>query len=211
MTQQSHYWAYILRKPQFKKTQVSPSVHCSTMYNSQDMAATYMSIHRWRDKEVVVHIYGGKVKVVQSCPTLYDTIPYSPWNSPGQNTGVDSLSVLQGIIPTQGWNPGLPHCRWILYQLNHKGSPRILEWVAYPFSRGSSQPRNWTGVSCIAGGFFTNWAIREAMVEYYSAFKRNEFESVELMWMKLESAIQSEVSQRKIDIVYECIYIYIYI
>ena len=44
----------------------------------------------------------------------------------------------------------------------HKGSPRILEWVAYPFSSGSSWPRNWTGISCIAGGFFTNWAIREA-------------------------------------------------
>ena len=52
--------------------------------------------------------------------------------------------------------PDLPHCRQILYQLSHKGSPRILEWVAYPFSRGSSQPRNQTGVSCIAGGFFTN-------------------------------------------------------
>ena len=45
------------------------------------------------------------------------------------------------------------------------------------------------------------------MVEYYSAFKRNEFESVELRWMKLESAIQSEVSQRKINIAYECTYI----
>ena len=68
----------------------------------------------------------------------------------------------RGIFPTQGSNPGLPHCRWILYQLNHKGSPGILEWIAYPFSRGSSWPRNRTGVSCIAGGFFTNWAIREA-------------------------------------------------
>ena len=48
---------------------------------------------------------------------------YSPWNSPGQNTGVGSLSLLQGIFPTQGLNPGLPHCRWILYQLSHKGSP----------------------------------------------------------------------------------------
>ena len=50
-------------------------------------------------------------------------------------------------------NPGLPHCRQILYQLSHKGSPRILEWVAYPFSRGSSRPRNWTRISCIADGF----------------------------------------------------------
>ena len=48
---------------------------------------------------------------------------YSLWTSPGQNTGVGSLSLLQGIFPTQGSNPGLPHCRWILYQLSHKGSP----------------------------------------------------------------------------------------
>ena len=87
---------------------------------------------------------------------------YSPWNSPGQNTGVGSLSLLQGIFPTQGLNPGLPHCTQILYQLSHKGSPRILQWVAYPFSSQSSQPRNRTWVSCIAGGFFTNWATREA-------------------------------------------------
>ena len=73
-----------------------------------------------------------------------------------------SLSLLQGIFPTQGSNPGLPHCRQILYQLSHKGSPRILEWVAYPFSGKSSWPRNQTGVSSIAGGFFANWAIREA-------------------------------------------------
>ena len=86
---------------------------------------------------------------------------YSPWNSPVQNTGVGSLSLLQGIFPTQGLNPGLLHCRWILYQLSHKGSPRILEWVAYLFSNGSSWPRSWIRVSCIASGFFTNWAMRE--------------------------------------------------
>ena len=45
---------------------------------------------------------------------------YSLWNSPGQNIGVGSLSFLQGIFPTQGLNPGLLHCRWILYQLSHK-------------------------------------------------------------------------------------------
>ena len=87
---------------------------------------------------------------------------YSPWNSPGWNTGVGSLSLLQGIFPTQGLNPGLLNCWQILYQLSHKGSPRILKWVAYPFSSRSSWYRNWTRVSCIAGGFFTNWAIREA-------------------------------------------------
>ena len=85
---------------------------------------------------------------------------YSPWNSLGQNTGMGSLSFLQGIFPTQRSNSGLLHCRQILYQLSHKGSPRILEWVAYPFSSRSSRPRNQTGVSCIAGRIFTNWAIR---------------------------------------------------
>ena len=63
--------------------------------------------------------------VTQLCPTLCDRphVLYSPWNSPGQNTGVGSLSLLQGIFPTQGLNPGLPHCRWMFYQLNHKRSP----------------------------------------------------------------------------------------
>ena len=74
---------------------------------------------------------------------------YSYWNSSGQNTGVGSLSLLQGIFPTQGWNPGLPHCRWILYQLSHQESPRILEWAAYPFSSRSSQPRNRTGSAAL--------------------------------------------------------------
>ena len=88
----------------------------------------------------------------ESCSVVSDSLqpPYSPWNSPGQNTGVGSRSLLQGIFPTQGLNPGLPHCRQILYQLSHQGSPRILEWVAYPFSRGCSWPRNLTGVSYIA-------------------------------------------------------------
>ena len=93
---------------------------------------------------------------------------YSPRNSPRQNTGVGSLSILQGNFPTQGLNPGLPQCRQILYQLNHKGSPRILDWVTYPFSSRSSQPRNRTRVSCIAGGFFTNWTIR--LIECYGNF-----------------------------------------
>ena len=66
------------------------------------------------------------VKVAQSCLTLLQ--PHglsSPWNSPGQNTGVGSLSLLQGIFPTQGSNAGLPHCRRILYQLSHEGMREI--------------------------------------------------------------------------------------
>ena len=65
---------------------------------------------------------------------------YSPWNSPGQNTGMGCLSFFQEIFPTQGSNPGLPHCRQILHQVSHKGSPRILEWVAYLFSRDLPNP-----------------------------------------------------------------------
>ena len=56
---------------------------------------------------------------------------YSPWNSPGQNTRVGSLSLLQGIFTTKGSISGLLHFRQILYQLSHQGSPRMLEWVAY--------------------------------------------------------------------------------
>ena len=89
------------------------------------------------------------------------TIQFMGFSRPEYWSG--SLSFLQRIFPTQGSNPGLPHCRWILYQLSHKGSPRIMEWVAYPFSRGSPQPRNQTGVSCIAGRFFTNWDMKEAL------------------------------------------------
>ena len=88
---------------------------------------------------------------------------YSPWNSLCQNTGVGSLSLLQRIFPTQRLNPGLLHCRWILHQLSHNGSPRILEWVAYPFSTRSSQPRDQTKVSCIVGGFFISWATRKTL------------------------------------------------
>ena len=60
-----------------------------------------------------------KVKVSQSCPTLCGPMAYSLWNSPGQNTGVGSLFLLQGIFLTKGSNSGLLHCRRILYQLSH--------------------------------------------------------------------------------------------
>ena len=79
--------------------------------------------------------------VAQSCPTPCDPMDCSPpgssvhEDSPGKNTGVGCQALLQGIFPTQGSNPGLLHCRWILYW-SHRGSPRILERVAYPFSRG---------------------------------------------------------------------------
>ena len=87
---------------------------------------------------------GGVGAGSESCSVVSDSWwphrLYSPWNSPGQNTGVGSRSLLQGIFPTQVSNSGLPHYRQILYQLSHQGSPRILEQVAHPFSRDLPDP-----------------------------------------------------------------------
>ena len=111
--------------------------------------------------------------VAQSCSNLCDpmncNLPGSSVHggSSGKNTRVGCHTLLQGIFPTQGSNPHLPHCRYILYCLSYQGSPRILEWIAYPFSRGTSQPRSQTGVPCIAGGFLTSWATREFFVVVY--------------------------------------------
>ena len=84
----------------------------------------------------------------ESCSVVSSSLQphglYSSWNSPGQNSGVGGRSLLQGIFPAQGLNPGLLYCRRILYQLSQQGSPRMLEWVVYPFSSGSSLPWNQT-------------------------------------------------------------------
>ena len=127
-------------------------------------------LQQWTDQRWIIEKEGrGKSSESESRSLVSDSLwshgLYSPWNSPGQNTGVGSLSLLRGIVPTQGSNPGLPYCRRILYQLNHKRSPRILERVAYPFPSGCFWLRNWTGVCCIAGIFLTNWAIRKAQKE----------------------------------------------
>ena len=65
-----------------------------------------------------------KWKLLSQSDPLWPHGLYSLWNSPGQNTGVGSLSLLQVIFPTQGSNPDLPHCRQILYQLSHRASHR---------------------------------------------------------------------------------------
>ena len=87
--------------------------------------------------------------VAQLCSTLCDPRDCSPPGSSvhgyslGKNTGVGCHALLLGIFPTQGLNPGLPHCRQILYCLSHLGSPRTLEWVACPFPKAFS----WTGIT----------------------------------------------------------------
>ena len=66
---------------------------------------------------------------------------------------------------------------------------RILEWVAFPFSRGSSQPRDWTQVSCIAGGLFTSWATREALRDvkqvFYPCFRTGKLGLCDVSWFFL--------------------------
>ena len=77
----------------------------------------------------------SKVKVAQSCQTVcdpMDCVCQAPWNSPGKNTGVGSHSLLQGIFPTQGWKPGLSHCRWILYHRTHQGSHHKVDNITTP-------------------------------------------------------------------------------
>ena len=109
--------------------------------------------------------------VAQSCQALCDPMDYSPpgssvhGNSPGKNTGVGCHALLQWIFPSQGIKPKCPALEADSFCLSHQGSPRILECLAYPFSRGSSWPRSRIGFSCIAGGFFTSWATREAIYE----------------------------------------------
>ena len=123
---------------------------------------------------------------------------YSPWNSPGQNTGVGSLSLLQGIFPTQGSNPGLRYCRQILYQLSHQGSPRKLEREAYPFSSRPSPPRNQTRVCCIAGGFSTIWVTREA-IDYVFENSCVRCSALQLMFLTFNSVkwILSQMKKRQ--------------
>ena len=86
----------------------------------------------WKELEIKCQLcLSSSLSLCESCSLLSDSLPphglYSPWNSPGQNTGMGSLSL----------------------------------------SSGSSWPRNWTGVSCIAGRFFTNWAMGKPLLSLW--------------------------------------------
>ena len=115
-----------------------------------DVENTCMDTNRWKEGwEIAIDIYTLLILTNENllpswengsqCSeseggsrSVSDSLPRhglcSPWNSPGQNTGVGSLFLLQGIFPMQGQNSGLPHCRQILYQLSHKGNPCALWW-----------------------------------------------------------------------------------
>ena len=92
--------------------------------------STLISQPSWRTPFLSLSPSTGEVKRSEIRSVVSNSLRphglYSPWNSPGQNTGVGSFSLLQGIFPTQGSNPGLPHYKWILYQLSHQGSPQSL-------------------------------------------------------------------------------------
>ena len=103
------------------------------------------------------------MKVTQSCLTLCDHMELYPWNSPGQNTGVDSPSPSPGDLPNPVIDPWSPPLRVDSLPAEPLRKPGILEGVAYPFSSGSSQLRNHTGIPCIAGRFLKSWATREAI------------------------------------------------
>ena len=94
--------------------------------------------------------------------SLWPHEPYSPWNFPRPEYWSGLPFPSPGDLPKPGIEPR--SLALILYQVSYKGSPRTLQWVVYPFSSRSSWPRNQTRISCITGGFFTNWAIREALI-----------------------------------------------
>ena len=96
---------------------------CKESDTTEQLAHTVTNIIKWKWK-------------LLSRVQLFAT-PRTVWNSLGQNTEGGSLSLLQGILPTQGSNPDLPHCRQILHQLSHKGSPNIIELNFKNF------PQNW--------------------------------------------------------------------
>ena len=127
-----------------------PNVHSSTIHNRQNIGKNnifYIYVYKytheilpftatWMDLENIMLsekftetqiLYDITYSESESRSVVSDSLRphglYSPWNSLGQNPGMGSLSLLQGIFPTQGSKPGLPHCRWIPYQLSHKGSP----------------------------------------------------------------------------------------
>ena len=85
---------------------------------------------------------------------------YSSWNSPGHNTGEGSLSLIQGIFPTQGLNPRLLHCRQILYQLSYEGSPTplLIYWLNQSQTHSNSSRRNMALIIHISFGV---WSVQD--------------------------------------------------
>ena len=125
-------------------------------------------LYHWATREALsINTLSGSRSVMSD--SLWPHGLYSPRNSPGQNSGVDNLSLLQRIFPTQGSNPGVMHCRWILYQLSHKGRP--LHWHADSLSlshQGSSM----------------NQYLKN--IGYFTVVHRLQVADKNVMWLKWE-------------------------
>ena len=100
----------------------------------------YMYIH-------IIYVYYMYIYIAQLCPTLCKPMDYSPPGSPvhgifsSKNTGVGCYFLFQGIFPTQGWNPGLPHCRQTPYHLSHQRIPYIYVYIA-PYGASGKEVKN---------------------------------------------------------------------
>ena len=153
----------------FLISEYTTKLHSSRQYGTGRKTETQTNGTRQKTRKTHTHTYGilsltrearlcERERCSVMCKTLQPHALYSTWNSPGQNTGVGSLQPVPSPrgLPNPGVEPRSPTMQQVLYQLSHKESPRILDWVAYPFFSRSSQPRYQTGVLCIAGGFFTN-------------------------------------------------------
>ena len=130
-----------------------------------------MTEHLWGLKNGGVKV---KVKGSQSCPTLWDSRDYT-------GLGILQAGILEWVsfpFSKGSSQPRSPALEADCLPTEPQGSRRILEWAAYPFSSGSPQLRNQTGVSCIAGGFFTNWAIWSRTARELSARKDSPVNSI---------------------------------
>ena len=135
----------------------------------------------------------------------------TPWtiqsiNSPGQSTGVGSLSLLQGIFPTQGSNPGLPHCRRILYQLSHKGSPiwkaLYTPWtdICVPCAFHTFSPYRWCrGASwahCVLGDPRTDsWPWGAVLQGQQESFQAKDSSDWNLKWVNTLNVVVATTTQ----------------
>ena len=142
------FFASDIMNPQTSPRSAAWACVLSKRNNFLSCLSFYYLFH-WTQSNLILR--SSMVKFTRLCRWLFVT----PW--PIQSMEFSS----PGDLSNPGIKPSLLHLRLVLYQLSHQERPRILEWAAYPFSSGSSQPRNRTGVSCIAGGFFNTWVTRE--------------------------------------------------
>ena len=115
--------------------------------------------------------------MLQSCPTLCDPVDCSPPGSPipgtpGKNTGVGCHFLLQGIFLIQGLNPGIPHCRQVLYQLNYQGSPLQCSCLENPRDGGAwwaavyGVTQSWTQLKQLSSSSNSSSCVSQRVVLY---------------------------------------------